>query len=295
MTDKNQNEKEGFVQQEMSEETPGVAEEMSLISIPGTPKVIDIDKEVDRIEKNIEFFNKIKTTSLKLTKPSDWIFQQEGPYLMDRGAENVAIAWGVDISDVKMRMEWAEDDKGRYYTFVVTGKAYAKRLGRYVEDIGVCSQRDKLFGMIGGEFKPVEDVDMANIRRKAVTNLYSRLIKRVVGLMSVTEEDLKEAGIDVSKIKRIEYKSGSKKTEKTATEDEKKKQKELWNMLVQHTGGADDVARDILKEQSGFKAEDGKVVEGKTDVKYLTGKWLNFTYKKIKDMVAQERQPGEEG
>lgn len=293
MTDKNQTEKEGSIQQEFPEETPGVAEEMSLISIPSTPRVIDIDKEIDRIEKNIEFFNKIKLTSLKLTKPSDWVFQQEGPYLMDRGAENIAIAWGVDISDVKMRMEWAEDDKGRYYTFVATGKAYSKRLGRYIEDIGVCSQRDKLFGMIKGEFKSIEEIDMANIRRKAITNLHSRLIKRIIGLMSITEDDLKEAGIDTSKIKRIEYKSGSKKTEKTATESEKKRQKDLWDMLIQHTGGADDVARDILKEQSGFTAEDGKVIEGKTDVKYLTGKWLNFTYKKIKELT-QERQPGED-
>ena len=293
MTDKNQTEKEGPIQQEFLEETPGVAEEMSLISIPSTPRVIDIDKEIDRIEKNIEFFNKIKLTSLKLTKPSDWVFQQEGPYLMDRGAENIAIAWGVDISDVKMRMEWAEDDKGRYYTFVATGKAYSKRLGRYIEDIGVCSQRDKLFGMIKGEFKSIEEIDMANIRRKAITNLHSRLIKRIIGLMSITEDDLKEAGIDTSKIKRIEYKSGSKKTEKTATESEKKRQKDMWDMLIQHTGGADDVARDILKEQSGFTAEDGKVIEGKTDVKYLTGKWLNFTYKKIKELT-QERQPGED-
>jgi len=293
MTDKNQTEKEGPIQQEFLEETPGVAEEMSLISVPSTPRIIDIDKEIDRIEKNIKFFNKIKITYLKLTKPSDWVFQQEDPYLRDRGAENIAIAWGVDISDVKMRMEWAEDDKGRYYTFVATGKAYSKRLGRYIEDIGVCSQRDKLFGMIKGEFKPIEEIDMANIRRKAITNLHSRLIKRIIGLMSITEDDLKEAGIDTSKIKRIEYKSGSKKTEKTATESEKKRQKDMWDMLIQHTGGADDVARDILKEQSGFTAEDGKVIEGKTDVKYLTGKWLNFTYKKIKELT-QERQPGED-
>lgn len=280
---------------EIKEESIEVTEGMPIISVPSKDRMLEIDKEIDRLEKNIEFFNKIKTVSLKLTKPSDWVDQGGSPYLMDRGAENIAIAWGVDISDVKLKQEWAEDEKGRYYTFIASGKAYAKKLGRYVEDIGVCSQRDRFFGMIKGELKPIEEVDMANIRRKAITNLYTRLIKRVIGLMNVTFDDLKLSGMDTSKISKIEYRGGSQKTEKTASETDKKKQKELWDMLINYTGGDDEYARQLLKEHSAFKAKDGNDVEGRDDVKYLTGKWLNFTFKKVKDMVAQEREPGEEG
>ena len=282
-----------FTNGEIKEEAIEPEEGMPIISIPSKDRFLEIEKEIDRLEKNIEFYNRIKTVSLKLTKPSDWIDQGGNPYLMDRGAENVAIAWGVDISDIKLKQEWAEDENGRYYAFIASGKAYSKKLGRYVEDIGVCSQRDRFFGMTKGGLKPIEEVDMANIRRKAVTNLYTRLIKRVIGLMNVTFDDLKIAGIDITKISKIEYRGGTQKIE--ATEADKKKQKELWDLLLQYTGGADEVARDVLKKQSSFEAKDGKSVEGKDDVKYLTGKWLNFTLKKIKGLVSEEREPGEEG
>ena len=275
-----------FTNGEIKEEAIEPEEGMPIISIPSKDRFLEIEKEIDRLEKNIEFYNRIKTVSLKLTKPSDWIDQGGNPYLMDRGAENVAIAWGVDISDIKLKQEWAEDENGRYYAFIASGKAYSKKLGRYVEDIGVCSQRDRFFGMTKGGLKPIEEVDMANIRRKAVTNLYTRLIKRVIGLMNVTFDDLKIAGIDIAKISKIEYRGGTQKIE--ATEADKKKQKELWDLLLQYTGGADEVARDVLKKQSSFEAKDGKSVEGKDDVKYLTGKWLNFTLKKIKGLVSEE-------
>jgi len=168
--------KESLTNGEARAESVVAAEQpMDLLAIPQTG--IKIEEEIERLEKNIELFNRIKIVSLKLTKASDWVDQGGSPYLMDRGAENIAIAWGVDITDVTLGPpEWAEDEHGRYYTFIARGKAYSKKLGRYVEDIGVCSQRDRFFGMVGGKLKPIEDVDMANIRRKAVTNLYTRLI-----------------------------------------------------------------------------------------------------------------------
>jgi len=287
--------KESLTNGEARAESVVAAEQpMDLLAIPQTG--IKIEEEIERLEKNIELFNRIKIVSLKLTKASDWVDQGGSPYLMDRGAENIAIAWGVDITDVTLGPpEWAEDEHGRYYTFIARGKAYSKKLGRYVEDIGVCSQRDRFFGMVGGKLKPIEDVDMANIRRKAVTNLYTRLIRRVVGLTGVTFEDLKLAGIDVSKIQKIEYRGGSEKTRRAATPKDREKQQELWDMLLQYTGGEEENAREILKEKSAFTAKSGEPVEGVTDVKYLTGRWLQFTFKKVKEFVSMEREPGEEG
>lgn len=279
--------KNGFTSQEGIEENTEITEGMPLISIPGTPRSLNIDKEIAQIEKDIQFFNKIKTTSLKLTKPSDWIFQQEGPYLMDRGAENIAIAFGVDISDIKLRMEWAEDDNGRYYTYVATGKAYSKRLGRYVEDIGVCSQRDKFFGKVGNEYKALEDVDMANIRRKAITNLHSRLIKRVIGLMGITEDDLKEAGIDISKIQRIEYKSGKQKSSQSLPPAALETRKKIWDMANEIAMGDEAEIKALVKKCSTFAIKDEKTggpkdkfVEDVNDL--TTEKWINMTFSNMK-------------
>ncbi|MFA5542738.1 MAG: hypothetical protein WDA47_03130 [Bacilli bacterium] len=268
--------------------------EMPLISIPA--KELSIEQQVERLEKNIELFNKIKTVSLKLTKEKDWVLQKEdSPYLMDRGAENIAIAWGIDISGVDLKMEWAEDEKGRYYIFTATGKAYAKKLGRYVEDIGVCSQRDKFFGMAGGTLKEIEDVDMANIKRKAVTNLYNRLIKRVVGLMNVTVDDLVAAGLDVKKIPKIDYKKGSQKVAKTFTpayQEKLQKIRDIANRLAQ---GNEEIARKAIKEASYFKLKDGKEVFAENVSQLTTEKWIDITLNRIEEMEKKERNPGEEG
>jgi len=276
---------------EIREERVQVPDEMAIISIP--EHGLSIEKEVSLIEKNIELFNRIKIISLKLTKESDWVFHNEAPYLMDRGAENIAIAFGIDISDVRLKMEWAEDDKGRYYTYVATGKAYSKKLGRYVEDIGVCSQRDKFFGMIGGKLKEIEEVDMANIRRKAVTNLYNRLIKRCVGLMNVTIDDLIAANLDIKKIPGIEYKREDQKS--MPSEKGKEIRKELGDMLMMMANQDVKLASELLEKYSMFEAN-GKVRSAKS-LKDMSEKWLFYTYSKVKkdfEKTFKEKEEGKE-
>jgi len=290
-----------------------VAPEMTLISLP--ERGISIEKELAELEKNIEFFNKVKVVALKLTKPQDWLDQGGTPYLMDRGAENIAIAFGVDVSGLGLRMEWAEDEKGRYYSFIATGKAYAKKLGRYIEDIGVCSQRDKFFGVVNGQFKEIAEVDMANIRRKAVTNLYSRLIKRVIGLMGVTFADLTLAGIDPAAIVKVEYKTGAQKAGQVTglSEEGKTMKQKLEAMLLLMANKDKAVATKLLEKYSyweTFEEKNGqkvKVPHFASDISRMSEKWLAKTFEKAKadfDKTAggppataapAGREPGEEG
>jgi len=255
-----------------------VSPEMALINIP--ERGISIEQELKEIEKNIEFFNKVKIIALKMTKPSDWV-DMGGPYLMDRGAENVAIAFGVDISDLQLKQDWAEDSKGRYYTYIASGKAYAKKLGRYVEDIGVCSQRDKFFGMANGQLKEIQEVDMANIRRKAVTNLYSRLIKRVIGLMGVTWDDLGQADIKREQLQKVEYRGGQQgggPAGRAPISDEHIARREkAWKAILAMAQGDEKKARAELDRLASFG--DRKV----TDISQITSdKWIDTFYGKVK-------------
>jgi len=274
-------------------------QELTLINVPTTG--FSIEKEIAEIEKGIELFNRIKIVALKLTKPTDWVDQGASMYLMDRGAENIAIAFGVDISDVSMTLEWAEDAKGRYYMYIAKGKAYSKRLGRWVEDYGVCSQRDKFFGMIGGKLKEIEEVDKANILRKATTNLYNRLIKRVVGLSGVTIDDLKASGMDTTKIGHVEYKGRAQKAAAALSPAAKEQRDKLWNMILEIAVGDEDEARLILKRISRFEDKDKNIHELE-DIERLTSeKWIASLYGKTKkewEKVLKERgvrEPGEEG
>lgn len=272
-----------------------IQSEMSLINIPTSG--FSVEKEIQEIEKGVELFNRIKIVALKLTKPTDWVDQGGSMYLMDRGSENIAIAFGVDISGLEMKMEWVDDPKGRYYAFVASGKAYSRKLGRWVEDIGVCSQRDKFFGKIGDKFKEIEDVDMANIRRKAVTNLYNRLIKRVVGLSGVTLDDLKASGMDVLKIGKVEYKGGSQKASDLTTDGKDIKAK-LESMLIRMSNNDKAVAAKLLEKFSYWKGDDGKE-HSVNDISKLSEKWLASTYGKAKKEYDKtqggEREPGQEG
>jgi len=289
-------EKNGKITSGESLDERSVTEEMQIISIP--ERGFTVEKALAAVEKNVELFNKVKVIALKMTKASDWVDLGGNPYLMDRGTENVAIAFGVDVSEVRLTQEWNEDAKGRYYAYVASGKAYSKTLGRYVEDIGVCSQRDKFFGMIGGKFKEVPDVDMANVRRKAVTNLYNRLIKRVIGLMGVTFADLEAAGISLKAVAKVEYKGGAQKAEAAANlpDDAKKKRDDIWSMLMEIAVGDEDTAKSLLMTISSFKDKDGK--EHKLeDISRLTSeKWIASLYGKVKkeyDSVMAKRESGE--
>jgi hypothetical protein len=255
-----------------------VTPELALINVP--ERGLSIEAELKAIEQNVEFFNKVKVIALKMTKAQDWV-DMGGPYLMDRGAENVAIAFGVDISDLQLKQDWAEDSKGRYYTFVASGKAYAKKLGRYVEDIGVCSQRDKFFGMVNGQLKEIQEVDMANIRRKAVTNLYSRLIKRVIGLMGVTWDDLDKAGIKRTDLQKVEYRGGQQGGGPAAgpriSPESLAKLDKVWKKLLEMAQGDEKKARAELDRLASFK--DKKV----TDISQITSDaWANTLYGKVK-------------
>lgn len=250
--------------------------EMSLITVP--QKGINIERELAEIEKNIELFNRIKVVALKLTKPQDWVDQSGNPYLMDRGAENIATAFGVDISGLEVKMLWHEDSSGRYYSFEATGKAYSKKLGRYVEDIGTCSQRDKFFGYDSKkkEFREVQNIDMMNVKKKAVTNLHVRLIKRVTGITNCTFDDLQLSGMDISKIGKIDYSK-----EKKLSDKGKETREKLGDMLLELANNDKKIASDLLKKYSSWTNDKGEEIFA-TSLKNMSEKWIGSTYGKVK-------------
>jgi hypothetical protein len=263
--------------EEMDERS--VSPETALISVP--ERGVSIEKELAEIERNVDFFNRVKIIALKMTKPSDWV-DMGGPYLMDRGAQNIAIAFGVDITQEAPRMEWAEDANGRYYMFIASGRAHAKRLNRFIEDIGICSQRDKFFGMSGGKLKEIQDVDMANIIRKASTNLYNRLVKRVIGLSGVTWDDLAAAGIKRDALAKVEYRSGQQgggpsSGSRTISDDHLARREKIWKKLLDMAQGDETKARAELDRLASFS--DKKV----TDITQVTSeKWIDSLYGKVK-------------
>lgn len=265
--------KNGVVSTETSEPLANGGVDFPMVAIPEGGLAVDLGKEVERIEKDIEAYKKVKTISLKMTNHLDWLIQGDGFYLTGSGADKIAPIWGVHRSVPDPQKEWLEDDNGRYFQFVAHGKAVSRTLGVYVEDIGTCSQRDKFFGQVGGNLKPLEDIDVNMIRKKAVSNCHVRLIKRICGLLNVTESELKDAGISVSKVAKVEYKTGAKKAEKALGKKAKEGRDRIWEICLALADGSEMDAKYVLGEISKFKDSAGKEKKV-TDIKSLTSeKW----------------------
>lgn len=261
-----------------------------------TQQNVDVEKAMIRLEKNIDLYKRIRITTLKVTKPSDWADMGGTLYLQDKGAENIANVYGIDISGMTIEKVWRGDGDARYYAYRVSAKGYAKSLGRYVEDIGTCSQHDKFFGWdsVNKKFKEVDRVDEDMIIKKAVTNCQGRIIRRLTAMLGITLADLQEAGLDVSKIGKVEYKSGGQKTQAAApvSKEAGDKKSEIWKMCITLAAGDNVKAQAYLREAAEWPGYKGKPVTG---VEFLTSeKWIHSTYEKLKKQFDENYQ-GDQG
>jgi len=240
---------------------------------------LDIVQTVDRLEKSISAYQRIKELALKLTRPEDWVDMGGKPYLLESGAQKIAKAFGVEIFDVSLEQKIFTDDRGSYSVFVAKGKARSKILGSYVEDIGTCSQRDKFFGMEKGQFKQLEDVDITVVMKKAVTNLFGRLIDRAIGLGGTNWKELEALGIKPSA--KIEYKQTSQAA------------KEVGKMILDMAGGDTTAASKMLQEFTRFKGKDGKEVSI-SSVAQLSEVWAQKILPKVQKAYDEWKNLGSE-
>ena len=156
------------------------------------------ESEVDAlqiIEQRNALFQRVMSVAIAATSAHDWVDMGGKPYLQSSGAEKVARRFGVRIFDVVCDREDLDDESGRYYLYTVTGKA-AMGERDIIEAIGTCSSRDKFFGRAQGKNKLIQDVDIANIKKKAYTNFTVNAITRILGLRNMTWDDLASMGIN---------------------------------------------------------------------------------------------------
>jgi len=260
--------------------------EMDLIAVP--PEAMRLERVVERTEKQIEVFKKIRVICLRLTNERDWLYQGDGLSLNETGAQKMGIAWGMDINCDKIDLEWVSDDRGRYYIYTATGRGYSKKLGRMIEDIGTCSSRDDFFGKIGKEWKKLEDVDMTDVKKKAVTNLYRRLITRCLGLSNVTEAELASAGLDLTKIEKVLYGEDRKKAEAELTPELLGKRGEIEKIALELAHGDRSGMKPIIKAASTWQDKEKNDVfrEDVRDIK--TERWIGMTLDRIKGTLKKE-------
>lgn len=174
---------------------------------------------------NLEY-SKMVALALKFTNKQDWVDQQGKPYLQSSGAEKLITKFGIKISDTRFEREQFDDDEGVHYLYTVYGTASLQN-GTSLEVIGTCDTRDKFFGTNKGKFKPIQDVNLANIKKKAYTNFLVNAVTRLLGLRNLDWESL--GGIGVTAGTKVEYKN---KKETTVVKDQDTK-KPYWTSEYQ--------------------------------------------------------------
>jgi len=176
----------------MSEETKKEIIEKEEKSLIETNQDLLTPDAIRKAEIQVDGINKIKEISLKLTNPSDWMVMNGKPCLQNSGCMKIANLWGVSFHSPVITEERRNDDKGEYILYTCAGEAEFRN--RVVNDIGTSSTRDKLLGTMGGQLKPLSDVDLPSIKKMAMTNWQSRILKKILGL-SFEMADLQKKNI----------------------------------------------------------------------------------------------------
>jgi hypothetical protein len=205
------------------EQQAASARELALVE--GLP----IEQAIEQVRKRALLIRKITEAAVaESLYPSDWIEQGGKMFLAGSGAERL-FKWmmklGFQLRDVKMERKERTDKDGSFYIYFAEGVAKLLGTELYVE--GSCSSRDQFFTTryegSGTERKrimlPSDEVDEGNIRKSALTNLYSNAVTRLLGIRGLDRAAIKAMGFDETKFGKVEYgkKGGTPAAQPAAT------------------------------------------------------------------------------
>ena len=175
-----------------------------------------VEQKVKASEREAEM---MRGVAIARTIPEDWIMQGEFAYLQDKGAQRVAIPWGISFE----RHEFDDPEvetpgDGGYVTYTVHGAATCLRTNRVEHAIGTKStagnfyKRDWDKSFKDGNRPKLIELKM-NCKKACLTNLHGNLIRKITGLNSMPPSELEKFGLDISRIKGVQYRGGGGRSE----------------------------------------------------------------------------------
>lgn len=254
------------------------AEPINLLA--GTMPGQNFDVMLAQAEKFVKFHARIRELALTVTSVADWVNQDGKPYLEWTGSSKVAHTFGVSYgveSPPEITKEELEDEKGRYINFQCAGPISWG--GRTIYEIGTGSSRDAFFGKVKGEYLPLSEIDMTDVKKKAMTNWLNRGLKSLLGLSFTWEE------IETITNKRInrENVDGVKHNSNSASPESQEYRIGIMSMLNEVYDGVTKAVQDALVKYSEWTNKEGKKFPGKTNVDHLSDKQAQIVYGRIKD------------
>ena len=259
---------------------------------------VDVNKLIKNAQDREKLMHVVVKIAMESTNSRDFVDQQGNPWLQASGAEKIARRFGLWIGKPTITRHQSTSE---YYYFRVEGPIGFSQ-NECIHAIGNRSSKDKFFAKVDDEWKPVDDVDIVNIEMAAYSNWIVNGITRFLGLRNMEWKELEQYGILPSKVTKVRYKTGSQYD--SWTKEQKDKATSIGNYLFAKAEGNKVEAGKALELATQFTGKDKKLVSGKKELKYLSGKRLDILYDKLqkdkdfKEFVeagkAQKEEPKEQ-
>ena len=194
---------------------------------PFLPATLDQDY-LTKFERGVENYKRFIAACYRLTNESHWLnhgtHEQPIYYLQSPGAEALMGPLGISFGDLRYRREEKEDEKGFFYVWWCEGEANSRTLQKSGHYIGYCDSRDQFFNARRGWTPETGEGD---IRKSAFSNWTVNAVTRLAGLRKPRPESLISAGLDLNKIRGVDY-SGRKTAETEREIISEAQRKRLW-------------------------------------------------------------------
>jgi len=168
-----------------------------LVKAEGGLAIADQLALADNMGKLVEAQNKIRLALLSLAQPGDWVIFGEGEKAKAEigfaGSMRIGSTLGISFTDFEARKESDVDEIGPWYRWEVECTAHYR--GREVRLYGRAGSRDKFFGKVRGQFKPLHEVDEGNVKMAARRAAMKEGVKVLFGLHHMDPEYLKKNGV----------------------------------------------------------------------------------------------------
>lgn len=252
-----------------------------------------IEEKFAALQAAVSFTEKLAELALAVTKPQDWTYFGERPWLCRSGSERIRNRLGLTIklqpdplSQRKYTMFKDADEKGDYMVVELAATVSHPLFGE-IEVFGFATSRDKLLGQDGADsdgkpiWKPISEVNLEHIKMKAYSNLWANAITRYCGL-TPTKDDL-EKKFGEGKVGKVGFREKEDKRTPESVADDSKKGREIWAIVMTASEGDEKTARLLLADITKFRGKDGKDVPGVTDVNRLKGVRLDIALKNTRE------------
>lgn len=251
-------------------------------------------KVLENTEALVSFYNKAEDLILKRTKNEDWMMIGNNPYPLESAVKKAHMTIGSKIVDIRVEQDRVTEQiqGGDFDVLYFTAYGRVCFNGQEAEAIGTASTKDKFFAERSREVKDstgkvvmngnypakekyllkLKDVEVMNVKKKAVTNLYKRALDLIFRL-NPTVDKLKELGITPAS--GYDFAGGSQGGS-TDTADEKEQRTKIKTLLAKISQDTGKSIGKILQNVTSFGTGE-KAFKGYTDPARVSPKMLAKT------------------